>query len=94
MMIWRRMARSPFLKRKTGGQKEPASSGRKETSMAYFFGWRVSVLALFIASVLLTPADPLSTCGVAVCLLLVDWALYAVLKRLGVGSPLHSGHRA
>ncbi len=62
--------------------------------MAYFFGWRVSVLVMFIASVLVTPADPLSTCLVAAGLLLVDWALYTVLRRLGPGSSLHPDHRA
>lgn len=62
--------------------------------MAHFFGWRVSILVMFVVSSLLTPADPLSTCLAAGGLLLVDLALSSMLRFLRVGSPPHSAGRA
>ena len=40
--------------------------------MVHFFGWRVSLLVIFIASMLFTPADPLSMLLMAGGLLLAD----------------------
>ncbi len=60
--------------------------------MAYFFGWRISVLVISIASMVLTPADPMSMLIMAAGLLLVDLALYGVLKFLR--SSQHHANRA
>ncbi len=62
--------------------------------MAYFFGWRVSILIVFVVSMLVTPADPLSMCLAAAGLLLVDLALSGVLRLLRIGMSSHITDRA